>query len=203
MDAPDSPLQAALLPTLSPQATALRMAPRAPSGHFDEWRGLTTPTSTAAPAEDPLSPPWSQFMDHLGHEGFSDLDRRTQTLARQIRDNGVSYNVYADNSGPQRPWSLDLFPLLITPQSWQRIQTGVHQRVRLLNAIMGDALEALRIVAILCVPAIPTTAQMVWERIGLTGDVSHERIPASVSWGLYPAGLTVEKGEPLFPRKAK
>ena len=119
---------------------ALRMAPRAPSGHFDEWRGLTTPasTSTAALAEDPLSPAWSQFMDHLGNEGFSDLDRRTQTLARQIRDNGVSYNVYADNSGPQRPWSLDLFPLLITPQSWQRIQTGVHQRVRLLNAIMGD-----------------------------------------------------------------
>jgi uncharacterized circularly permuted ATP-grasp superfamily protein/uncharacterized alpha-E superfamily protein len=93
-------------------------------------------------SDDALAPPWSQFMGHLGSDGFADLDRRTQTLARQIRDNGVSYNVYADNSGPQRPWSLDLFPLLITPPNWQRIQTGVLQRVRLLDAILGDVYGA-------------------------------------------------------------
>ena len=34
---------------------------------------------------------------------------------------------------------------------------------------MGDALEALRIVAILVQPAMPDTAQAVWERIGMTG----------------------------------
>ena len=39
------------------------------------------------------------------------------------------------------------------------------------DRVMGDALEALRIVAILCFPAIPDTAQAVWERIGMPGNV--------------------------------
>ncbi len=37
------------------------------------------------------------------------------------------------------------------------------------DAVLGDALETLRIVAILASPAIPSTAQTVWERIGLAG----------------------------------
>jgi methionyl-tRNA synthetase len=67
--------------------------------------------------------------------------------------------------------------------------------------VMGDALEALRIVAVLASPAIPQTSQIVWQRIGLPGDVSDQRIPAAAAWGQYPGGLTVTKGDPLFPRR--
>jgi methionyl-tRNA synthetase len=70
------------------------------------------------------------------------------------------------------------------------------------EAIMGDALEALRIVAILASPAIPETSQTVWERLGLSGRVDDQRLPAAAEWGGYPGGLTVTKGESLFPRKA-
>jgi methionyl-tRNA synthetase len=69
------------------------------------------------------------------------------------------------------------------------------------DRVMGDALEALRIVAILASPAIPGTAQEVWRRIGMPGLVTEQRLPASAEWGGYPGGLTVEKGEPLFPRR--
>ena len=65
---------------------------------------------------------------------------------------------------------------------------------------MGDALEALRIVSILSFPAIPNTAQRVWERIGFTSDIADQRLPGAVGWGGYPGGLTVTKGDPLFPR---
>lgn len=68
------------------------------------------------------------------------------------------------------------------------------------DAVMGDALEALRIVAVLASPAIPDTAQAVWERIGMTGAVTDQRVPAAVEWGTYPAGSPVVKGDPLFPR---
>ena len=69
------------------------------------------------------------------------------------------------------------------------------------DAVMGDALEALRIVAILASPAVPQAAQAVWSRIGLPGSVSDQRLPDAASWGGYPGGLTVVKGDPLFPRK--
>ena len=66
--------------------------------------------------------------------------------------------------------------------------------------MLGDALEALRIVVVLASPAIPRAAQEIWERIGLAGRVVDQRVPADVAWGGYPGGLTVTKGNPLFPR---
>jgi len=66
--------------------------------------------------------------------------------------------------------------------------------------VLGDAVEALRIVTILASPAVPATAQKIWERLGLPGAVTDQRIPADVAWGGYPGGLAVTKGDPLFPR---
>jgi methionyl-tRNA synthetase len=71
----------------------------------------------------------------------------------------------------------------------------------LLNTVMGDALEALRIVTLLAFPAIPDTAREIWRRIGMTTDIEQCRIPVDTEWGLYRAGSPVEKGTPLFPRR--
>ena len=68
------------------------------------------------------------------------------------------------------------------------------------NTVMGDALEALRIVSILANPALPTTTQEIWNRIGLTGNIIDLRINADTKWGQYTGGTQVVKGQPLFPR---
>ena len=68
------------------------------------------------------------------------------------------------------------------------------------DAVMGDALEALRIACILADPAIPNGAQAAWERIGLDGLVVDQRVPESTVWGQYPGGLTLQSGDPLYPR---
>jgi uncharacterized circularly permuted ATP-grasp superfamily protein/uncharacterized alpha-E superfamily protein len=104
----------------------------ADDGHFDELQG------TRSGVTEKLASPWHTFFDQLGHMGLDDLDRRTQTLARQVRDNGITYNVYASQGGPQRPWALDLFPLILTPESWRQIEVGVQQRARLLERVMAD-----------------------------------------------------------------
>ena len=83
----------------------------------------------------------------MGTDGFYDLNRRRANLQRQIRDNGVTYNVYADAEGPQRPWSLDLFPMLVSSQDWARIEVGIAQRARLLNHIMADIYGPQRLLA--------------------------------------------------------
>lgn len=116
-----------------PAALAAALAPPALPGHFDELRG-----APASPHGGPLTAEWALFFENLGTAGFADLNRRTVDLHRQVRDNGITYNVYADKGGPQRPWSLDLFPLILAPRDWQRIESGVLQRVRLLEAILDD-----------------------------------------------------------------
>ena len=68
------------------------------------------------------------------------------------------------------------------------------------DAVMGDALEALRIVSVLASPALPTAAAELWRRLGLTGTPDQQRLPEAAEWGGYPGGLPVEKGAALFPR---
>lgn len=111
----------------------------ASAGHFDELRGQAAQHATNSGATcAPLTRAWGEFFAQPEAQTSAALDARFASLQRQIRDNGVTYNVYADKEGPQRPWSLDLFPLLIDAPDWQRIEAGVQQRMRLLEAIMAD-----------------------------------------------------------------
>ncbi len=69
------------------------------------------------------------------------------------------------------------------------------------DAVLGDALEAIRIVAVLASPAVPLVCAEIWRRLGLSGAPTDMRLPDGVAWGGYPGGLAVEKGLPLFPRR--
>ncbi len=135
-------------PPLMPLAPLSPASPPGEALDAGAWQGAGPPgagqpigpaaRSGAASADAPLAPPWADFFSQLGQDGFADLNRRNANLQRQIRDNGVTYNVYADADGPQRPWALDLFPLVLTPADWASIEAGVSQRVRLLERIMAD-----------------------------------------------------------------
>ncbi|RYX90805.1 MAG: A circularly permuted ATPgrasp family protein [Comamonadaceae bacterium] len=141
----------------APAELASALSPPAAAGHFDELRGAvsTTPIGAGSGASAaasiaphaPLSPDWGHFFTHLGRDGFNDLNRRTANLQRQVRANGVTYNVYADANGPQRPWSLDLFPVIVSQDSWLQIERGVKQRVRLLDRVMADVYGAQTLLA--------------------------------------------------------
>lgn len=84
-----------------------------------------------------LREPWRQFFERLGEDGIARLEQSAASIAQQIRDNDISYNVYADNGEP-RPWALDLLPLLIDESEWAEIERGVMQRAQLLNAVVAD-----------------------------------------------------------------
>ena len=109
------------------------------NGHYDELHDQVMGSPGEAQAALAPAAHWREFFNALGPDGLADLSRRQQALEHQIRSNGVTYNVYADAKGAQRPWSLDLFPLIIAPASWQQIEVGVLQRVRLLEAVLADA----------------------------------------------------------------
>ncbi|NNN21885.1 MAG: methionine--tRNA ligase [Acidimicrobiales bacterium] len=72
-----------------------------------------------------------------------------------------------------------------------------------LEGILGDALEVLRLVALLIFPAIPKSAQEIWNRLGLKAEIEDTRLDDAAIWGQYPGSLPVTKGSPLFPRLGK
>jgi methionyl-tRNA synthetase len=68
-------------------------------------------------------------------------------------------------------------------------------------AVLGDCLEALRIVAVLSWSVVPNAATELWRRLGMPGVPHHVRLPEAAAWGQLIPGARLEKGAPLFPRK--
>jgi len=120
-------------PSQDAVSLAVHAALAARPGHYDELRAPAD-----APGATRLRDPWPRFFELLGTDGFADLDRRADGVARQIRENGITYNIYADANGPTRPWSLDLLPFIIDDQDWATIEQGLSQRAALLNRVLAD-----------------------------------------------------------------
>ncbi|MGB4073654.1 circularly permuted type 2 ATP-grasp protein [Pseudomonas sp.] len=89
-------------------------------------------------ADGQVRPHWQQLFERLQCSSPAQLAQRQALLARQIQENGVTYNIYADPDGADRPWELDLLPNLIPAEEWQQIAAGVAQRAGVLNAVLAD-----------------------------------------------------------------
>src|SRR5262245_35666878 len=85
-----------------------------------------------------LRPHWERFIQALDAMGGENLGKRWEHARQTIRENGVTYNVYGDPRGVNRPWELDTIPLLIPEEEWRSLEEGLIQRARLLNLIVSD-----------------------------------------------------------------
>ncbi|HXJ43934.1 MAG TPA: circularly permuted type 2 ATP-grasp protein, partial [Bryobacteraceae bacterium] len=81
---------------------------------------------------------WRQLSVVLGQMGREQLTRRWRDGQQLIRANGITYNVYGDPEGRERPWRMDPIPLAIGAQEWRGLEAAVTQRATLLNAILAD-----------------------------------------------------------------
>ncbi|MEI7444591.1 MAG: circularly permuted type 2 ATP-grasp protein [Burkholderiales bacterium] len=100
-----------------------RAAPR-----FDEMLG----------ADGAPRPHWAGLVEMLARAEPARMRDRIATIEREIRDSGLTYNMYADPKGAERPWALDALPMIIGDDEWAQIERGVAQRARLLDAVLRD-----------------------------------------------------------------
>jgi uncharacterized circularly permuted ATP-grasp superfamily protein/uncharacterized alpha-E superfamily protein len=94
-----------------------------------------------------VRPHWRLFFSTLRDLGPEEVMRRWGEAQQLIRDNGVTYNVYGDARGLQRPWQLDPVPVLLPPVECEALENGLIQRGRLLEALLHDLYGPQRTVA--------------------------------------------------------
>src|ERR1035438_7232629 len=90
---------------------------------------------------------WAPFVDSLQNIGSVEMARGWERAERRIRENGVTYNIYTDPLGKNRPWAIDPVPLLVPPQEWRYIEAGIVQRAELLNLVVQDIYGESRLVS--------------------------------------------------------
>ena len=112
----------------SKSAPSLLAGYRALDGVFDE----------SHTAQGGMRAHYAGLVRSLDQLGPGELKRRGETGRRLVHEQGITYNVYGDTSGLERPWQLDPMPLVIAPEEWRALEAGLIQRATLLNKILAD-----------------------------------------------------------------
>ena len=81
---------------------------------------------------------WQALLATLAREAPGVMRQRLEMVQRQVRENGVTYNAPIEADGAQRPWDLNVLPLILPHGEWQGIERAVVQRATLLNRILAD-----------------------------------------------------------------
>lgn len=64
------------------------------------------------------------------------LGDRVDSARRQLEESGATVNLLDDRGAPR--WAFDPLPLVIAPDEWAHIESGLVQRARLLDALLAD-----------------------------------------------------------------
>lgn len=111
--------------TLAPRKTASGVPA------YDEMFGGPAGPGDAVPSREA----YRELYQTLAKMTQQELRGRTESLASSYLAQGVTF----DFAGEERPFPLDAVPRVIAYDEWSRIEAGVKQRVRALEAFLDDA----------------------------------------------------------------
>lgn len=95
------------------------------------------------------------LVAHLEELGADELLLRQEAARIGIEASGVSFTVYSEGSGIDRPWPFDIVPRVLDRAEWDRIEAGLLQRLKALNAFISDVYGKREILEAGVVPADP------------------------------------------------
>nr|WP_197375165.1 circularly permuted type 2 ATP-grasp protein [Mycolicibacterium baixiangningiae] len=78
--------------------------------------------------------PYKGIHNAMAPSDASDLHARTDALDRALINQGITFSL----SGQERPLPLDLVPRVISAAEWTRLERGISQRVRAMEAYLDD-----------------------------------------------------------------
>ncbi|MEE0169381.1 MAG: methionine--tRNA ligase [Eggerthellaceae bacterium] len=136
------------------------------------------PAAPAGAEENPLreiaDELYAEYDKCMGQVDFTNAAAAVQKLASRV-------NLYVEDSAP---WNL----------------AKSEETADELAAVIYNALEAIRIIALYMAPFMPNTSAEVFNRLGLGDIFAITDIEAASVWGQLEAGSAVAVGDPLYPR---
>lgn len=144
------------------------------SRFFDE---ITAPNGTVLPH-------WQKIVEFYKNISRENLARRAQEVENQLKENGVTYNVYGDPNGMNRPWMLDPIPMVFSEDDWKLIEKGLIQRANLLNYLVKDIYGSRNLIHSGHLPF-----ELIYNHKGFLRQVDKLKIPGEMQLIQYSADL--------------
>jgi len=88
--------------------------------------------------DDQVRDPYRVYNDWFCQEDGKTLRRKTKEAEAFFRRIGITFNVYGQDEADERLIPFDIVPRIIAAREWARLERGIEQRVRAINAFLHD-----------------------------------------------------------------
>ncbi|MEX0582160.1 MAG: circularly permuted type 2 ATP-grasp protein [Sneathiella sp.] len=82
--------------------------------------------------------PYQEYQKWLETEDPARLRRKSVASEAFFRRTGITFNVYGREEAAERLIPFDIVPRVISAREWARLERGIEQRVRAINAFLHD-----------------------------------------------------------------
>ena len=93
------------------------------------------------------------LLETIGALGDGQLQRCQQAAERILVQLGITFNVYGDAAGTERPFPFDLVPRIVRAEEWNWLERGLRQRIHALNEFINDIYHDQKILKDGVIPA--------------------------------------------------
>ena len=80
-----------------------------------------------------------RFVQRLESLSDQSLQQRQLAAEANLKNMGITFNVYGHEAGSEKIWPFDLLPRIISGEEWTRVENGLKQRIEALNLFIDDA----------------------------------------------------------------
>ncbi len=97
-------------------------------------------------ADGEARPAALELVAKLRSMGVSELQQRQDLAELDILTMGITFTVYSDGRGIDRAWPFDVIPRVIAAREWRKVEAGLVQRLKALNAFIDDLYNEQRVI---------------------------------------------------------
>ena len=114
--------------------------------------------------------PYALYNQWLENEDIKRLLKKSAEAEAFFRRTGITFNVYGMQEADERLIPFDIVPRIISGAEWRRLERGIEQRVRAINAFLHDIYHRQEILRAGRVPAelIANNEAFLPQMIGVT-----------------------------------
>jgi uncharacterized circularly permuted ATP-grasp superfamily protein len=88
----------------------------------------------------------AQLIDRINSLSPGDLEIRQEAAKTAMMKLGATFNVYNDSEGTERILPFDLIPRIVSASEWSHLESGLKQRIHVLNLFINDIYGEQKIV---------------------------------------------------------
>ena len=111
---------------------------------FDFYQNNGFYDETLGPDGSPR-PHYRKLYQRLCKMSPEEFRRRTQLADLSLINQGITFAVYGDAAGTEKPFPFDLVPRIVPADEWDTIERGLKQRLTALNLFLHDVYHEQKI----------------------------------------------------------